>query len=57
MTFVVVHRGPEILTTVVPLGSEPTHMICPHCHVEIDSSTRSEPGLIAYIAGILICLV
>jgi len=52
-----VQRGPEILTTVVPLGPEPTHMICTHCHAEIDSSTRSEPGLVAYVVGALICLV
>lgn len=52
-----VKRGPEILTTVVPVGPEPTHMICPHCHAEIDSSTKSEPGLVAYVLGALICLV
>lgn len=53
----VVHRGPEILTTVVPVGPEPTHMICPHCHAEIDTTTKTEPGLIAYIVGTIICLI
>lgn len=50
-------NGPEIVTTVVPVGSEQTHMICPHCHAEIDTTTKTEPGLIAYIAGIIICLI
>lgn len=50
-------KGPEIVTTVVPVGANSTHMICPHCHAEIDTTTRSKPGLIAYIAGIIICLI
>ncbi|XP_025832521.1 cell death-inducing p53-target protein 1 isoform X2 [Agrilus planipennis] len=48
--------GPEILTTVVPLGPNATHMICPHCHAEIDTTTKTQPGLIAYISGLIICL-
>ncbi|KAJ8975314.1 hypothetical protein NQ317_000493 [Molorchus minor] len=24
-------KGPEIVTTVVAVGPNPTHMICPHC--------------------------
>ncbi|GLV33652.1 uncharacterized protein CBL_11462 [Carabus blaptoides fortunei] len=49
--------GPQIVTTVVPVGPQPTHMICPHCHAEIDTSTKTEPGVIAYISGIIICLL
>lgn len=47
----------HIVTTVVPIGSHPTHMICPSCHAEIDSSTRTEPGLIAYISGFVIAML
>ncbi|XP_044269331.1 LITAF domain-containing protein [Tribolium castaneum] len=50
-------KGPPILTTVVPVGPEPTHMICPHCHAEIDTTTYTRPGNIAYIAATLICLM
>ncbi|VVD02805.1 LITAF domain-containing protein-like [Leptidea sinapis] len=49
--------GPQIVTTVVPLGPHATHMICPSCHGEIDSATKKKPGVIAYIAGSLICLL
>lgn len=49
--------GPQIVTTVVPLGSQPTHMICPHCYAEIDTATKTEPGLIAYISGVIIALL
>ncbi|KAK9499217.1 hypothetical protein O3M35_002295 [Rhynocoris fuscipes] len=49
--------APTIVTTVVPLGPHPTHMICPHCHVEIESSTKREPGIVAYISGIIIFLM
>ncbi|XP_017776632.1 PREDICTED: cell death-inducing p53-target protein 1-like [Nicrophorus vespilloides] len=50
-------NGPTIMTTVVPLGPEHTHMICPHCLAEIDTTIDKKPGLIAYIAGFLICLI
>ncbi|XP_054276275.1 LITAF domain-containing protein-like [Macrosteles quadrilineatus] len=49
-------QGPVIMTTVVPVGSQPTHMICPHCYSEITTKTKTEPGLIAYISGTLIAL-
>uniref|UniRef100_A0A171ASQ7 Cell death-inducing p53-target protein 1 n=1 Tax=Triatoma infestans TaxID=30076 RepID=A0A171ASQ7_TRIIF len=53
-----VHKSaPTIVTTVVPLGPHPTHMICPHCHVEIESTTKREPGIVAYISGIIIFLM
>uniref|UniRef100_A0A6P7FYC0 Uncharacterized protein LOC114335456 n=1 Tax=Diabrotica virgifera virgifera TaxID=50390 RepID=A0A6P7FYC0_DIAVI len=44
-------KGPEIVTTVVPVGPNPTHMICPHCHAEIDTTTKRSPGCIAYISS------
>lgn len=50
--------GPtRIVTTVVPIGPHPTHMICPSCHSEMDTSTRTEPGLIAYISGFVIAML
>ncbi|XP_044732931.1 LITAF domain-containing protein [Chrysoperla carnea] len=49
--------GPQILTTVVPVGPQPTHMICPHCHAEVDTTTRTEPGVIAYISSVVIALL
>lgn len=49
--------GPTIVTTVVPVGPQPTHMICPYCHAEIDTATKTEPGLIAYISGVVIALL
>ncbi|XP_014254026.1 lipopolysaccharide-induced tumor necrosis factor-alpha factor homolog isoform X2 [Cimex lectularius] len=52
------HKQPtSIVTTVVPLGPQPTHMICPHCHVEIESSTKRKPGIIAYLSGIALCAI
>jgi hypothetical protein len=52
-----VMKGPSIVTTVVPVGPDSTHMICPHCHAEIDTTTDTKPGNIAYIAAALICLM
>lgn len=49
--------GTTIVTTVVPIGFQPTHMICPHCHAEINTATRKEPGLIAYVSGFFIALM
>ncbi|KAG8232519.1 hypothetical protein J437_LFUL012675 [Ladona fulva] len=42
---------------IVPLGSQPTHMICPFCHAEVDTTTKSKPGVIAYVSGIVIALL
>lgn len=50
-------KGPDIVTTVVPIGADATHMICPHCRAEIISTTRSEPSTLAYISGLIICLL
>lgn len=47
----------QIITTVVPLGLDPCHMICPHCHKEMESKTHRAPKVGAYLAGILICLM
>lgn len=55
--FFITASGPSIVTTVVPVGPHPTHMICPSCHAEIDTATQTKPGLIAYISGAIICLV
>ncbi|KAG5889723.1 hypothetical protein JTB14_010197 [Gonioctena quinquepunctata] len=52
-----VTKGPAIVTTVVPVGSNPTHMICPHCHAEIDTTTKSRPGLIAYVSSGVLCIL
>lgn len=46
-----------IVTTVVPIGRTATHMICPSCHAEIETSTRTEPGMIAYVSGFVIALL
>ncbi|KAK9885893.1 hypothetical protein WA026_013767 [Henosepilachna vigintioctopunctata] len=50
-------KGPDIVTTVVPVGPNPTHMICPHCHAEIITTTRTQPSTMAYLSGALICLL
>lgn len=47
----------HIITTVVPLGLDPCHMICPICHKEMETKTQKSPKAAAYIAGILICLL
>lgn len=91
----------HIVTTVLPIGNHPTHMICPRyvllcyallspdalircvsllllfifdvsdlciffffnlftpnsCHAEIQTRTRREPGLIAYVSGFIIALM
>ncbi|CAK1554977.1 unnamed protein product [Leptosia nina] len=49
--------GPQIVTTVVPLGPQATHMICPSCHGEMNTATQTKPGLIAYIAGSILCIL
>lgn len=46
-----------ILTTVVPIGRSATHMICPSCNAEIETTTRTEPGMIAYLSGFVIALL
>lgn len=48
--------GQRIMTTVVPIGPHSTHMVCPSCHSEINTKTRSSPGLIAYVSGFLIAV-
>ncbi|KAK7870052.1 hypothetical protein R5R35_012007 [Gryllus longicercus] len=52
-----IHGGPTIVTTVVPVGPQATHMICPYCQAEVDTATRTEPGLIAYLSGIVIAIL
>lgn len=47
----------HIVTTVVPIGPHPTHMICPSCHAEVDTSIRREPGIIAYVSGFIIAMM
>lgn len=49
--------GPPIVTTVVPVGPHPTHMICPSCHAEIDTATKTKPGTIAYVSGTILCII
>ncbi|XP_072930513.1 LITAF domain-containing protein [Epargyreus clarus] len=49
--------GPQIVTTVVPVGPQPTHMICPSCHAEIDTETKTKPGLIAMVSGAIIFIL
>ncbi|XP_023953944.1 LITAF domain-containing protein [Bicyclus anynana] len=49
--------GPTIVTTVVPVGPQPTHMICPSCHSEINTDTQTKPGIIAYISGAVIFML
>nr|CAH0109095.1 unnamed protein product [Daphnia galeata] len=44
----VTNQQPIIVTTVIP--------VCPHCHAEIDTSVRTEPGLIAWLSGGLLVL-
>lgn len=46
----------HIVTTVIPLGPHSTHTICPSCGSEINTKTRSSPGLIAYVSGFLIAV-
>ncbi|XP_076244953.1 LITAF domain-containing protein [Calliopsis andreniformis] len=50
-------NGPTFVTTIVPLGPGSTHTVCPHCHAEIDTTTKTEPGMIAYISGVVIALM
>lgn len=47
----------HILTTVVPIGRQSTHLVCPSCNAEIETTTRTEPGLIAYLSGMVIALL
>ena len=42
---------------LVPLGRDPTHMVCPHCNAEIDTSIREEPSLLAWISGGILALI
>ncbi|KAK7079906.1 hypothetical protein SK128_000359, partial [Halocaridina rubra] len=46
-----------IVTTVVPLGSQSTHMICPHCHAEINTATKTSPSMVAWLSGFIICIL
>lgn len=57
IAYTLLGSGPQIVTTVVPVGPHPTHMICPSCHAEIDTATQTKPGLIAYISGAIIAIL
>ncbi|KAG5679424.1 hypothetical protein PVAND_008991 [Polypedilum vanderplanki] len=46
----------HIVTTVIPLGPHSTHTICPSCGCEINTKTKTSPGLIAYVSGFLIAV-
>ncbi|XP_018007559.1 lipopolysaccharide-induced tumor necrosis factor-alpha factor homolog [Hyalella azteca] len=48
---------PTIVTTIVPLGRQSTHMICPHCQAEINTATKTAPSRTAWLASLLICLL
>lgn len=52
----VVTRNDDIVTTVVPIGRTATHMICPSCQAEIETTTRTAPGMMAYLSGCLLAL-
>lgn len=47
---------PTIVTAVVPLGPNSTRTICPHCNTQISTTTKTQPGVIAYVSGALIAL-
>lgn len=47
----------HIVTTVIPLGPHSTHTICPSCGAEVNTKTKTSPGLIAYVSGFLIAAV
>uniref|UniRef100_A0A0A9ZGQ8 Lipopolysaccharide-induced tumor necrosis factor-alpha factor n=1 Tax=Lygus hesperus TaxID=30085 RepID=A0A0A9ZGQ8_LYGHE len=58
VTYQPVTKQPQVIvTTVVPVGPDSTHMICPHCRFEIESSTTRKPGIIAYLSGFVIFLL
>lgn len=46
-----------ILTTVVPIGPNPTHMICPSCNAEIETSIKKTPSVMAWVSGLVIALM
>ncbi|XP_042233048.1 lipopolysaccharide-induced tumor necrosis factor-alpha factor-like isoform X1 [Homarus americanus] len=46
-----------VVTTVVPLGSQSTHMICPHCHADVDTATKLSPSMVAWLSGFIICIL
>ncbi|XP_045112674.1 lipopolysaccharide-induced tumor necrosis factor-alpha factor homolog isoform X1 [Portunus trituberculatus] len=46
-----------VVTTVVPLGSQSTHMICPHCRAEVDTTTKTSPSVVAWLSGFIICIL
>jgi len=49
--------APVVVTTVVPLGSRPIQMICPHCRAEVRTNTEKRPGLIAFISGAVLAML
>lgn len=44
----------HIVTTVIPLGPQATHMVCPSCGFEVNTKTKQTPGLKAYVSGFII---
>ncbi|XP_022914029.1 LITAF domain-containing protein [Onthophagus taurus] len=50
-------NGVTIITTVVPVGADSTHMICPNCNTEIETTTFEKPRTIAYLLGAFICIL
>ena len=47
---------PPIVTAIVPLGPNSTRTICPQCNSQISTTTKTQPGIIAYVSGALIAL-
>lgn len=32
-------------------------MICPHCHAEVDTTTKTSPSVVAWLSGFIICIL
>jgi lipopolysaccharide-induced tumor necrosis factor-alpha factor len=47
----------HIVTTIVPLGPHSTHTVCPNCGCEINTKTRTSPGMIAWVSGFIIAMM
>lgn len=55
--YLVVKAPYELITTVVPVGSHSTRMVCFKCRKEITTNTHRIPSLKAYISSCLCCLI
>ncbi|OAD55497.1 LITAF-like protein, partial [Eufriesea mexicana] len=51
------YSRPTTTIQIIPLGPQSTRTTCPYCFAQVDTTIKTEPGMIAYISGVVIALM